>query len=243
MQGLCTGCYALHNAAISDATQALASGLVHLARNSCVCTDAGIVQGLAEGIAKVAPDAWVAIISNPVNSTVPIVAEVFKRTGGPTACRPCLWRRCSHRQWLSTCTSYHFDAAAAFTHAASRLAGLQSPMSCQSQAHEAGATGTGTYDPKKVLGVTKLDVVRAKAFIGQITGTDPKEVAIPVVGGHAGTTILPLLSQVGFQGLVLGSSAIEEPPVIWDFPVHLWCSWLQTATLYHQQQSQSTAES
>jgi malate/lactate dehydrogenase len=47
-----------------------------------------------------------------------------------------------------------------------------------------------------VLGVTKLDVVRAKAFIGQITGTDPKEVSIPVVGGHAGTTILPLLSQV-----------------------------------------------
>jgi malate dehydrogenase len=42
----------------------------------------GIVQGLAEGIAKVAPEAWVAIISNPVNSTVPIVAEVFKRAGG-----------------------------------------------------------------------------------------------------------------------------------------------------------------
>jgi malate/lactate dehydrogenase len=62
---------------------------------------------------------------------------------------------------------------------------------------EAAAIVAGTYDPKKVLGVTKLDVVRAKAFIGQITGTDPKEVSIPVVGGHAGTTILPLLSQVG----------------------------------------------
>lgn len=48
-----------------------------------------------------------------------------------------------------------------------------------------------------MLGITKLDVVRAKAFIGQITGTDPKQVSIPVVGGHAGTTILPLLSQVG----------------------------------------------
>ena len=50
-----------------------------------------------------------------------------------------------------------------------------------------------------MLGVTKLDVVRAKAFIGQITGTDPKEVSVPVVGGHAGTTILPLLSQVGLR--------------------------------------------
>ena len=52
--------------------------------------DAGIVQGLAEGIAKVAPQAWVAIISNPVNSTVPIVAEVFKRAGRATStnCHP-----------------------------------------------------------------------------------------------------------------------------------------------------------
>jgi malate/lactate dehydrogenase len=66
----------------------------------------------------------------------------------------------------------------------------------------------GTYDPKKVLGVTKLDVVRAKAFIGQITGADPKEVDIPVVGGHAGTTILPLLSQVGFLRLGLGGADV-----------------------------------
>jgi malate dehydrogenase len=43
---------------------------------------AGIVQTLCEGIAKYCPRAWVAIISNPVNSTVPIAAEVFKRAGG-----------------------------------------------------------------------------------------------------------------------------------------------------------------
>jgi Na+/citrate or Na+/malate symporter len=73
----------------------------------------------------------------------------------------------------------------------------------------------GTYDPKKVLGVTKLDVVRAKAFIGQITGTDPKEVSIPVVGGHAGTTILPLLSQVGFA--VSGSFGGKQPPAACGF--------------------------
>ncbi len=42
---------------------------------------AGIVQTLCEGIAKYCPKAWVAIISNPVNSTVPIAAEVFKRAG------------------------------------------------------------------------------------------------------------------------------------------------------------------
>ena len=39
------------------------------------------MAGLAEGIAAHCPEAWVAVISNPVNSTVPIVAEVFKKAG------------------------------------------------------------------------------------------------------------------------------------------------------------------
>lgn len=78
--------------------------------------------------------AIVGIISNPVNSTVPIAAEVFK--------------------------------------------------------------AAGTYDPKKLLGVTTLDVVRANTFVAEAKGLDVKDVDVPVVGGHAGTTILPLLSQV-----------------------------------------------
>jgi malate/lactate dehydrogenase len=36
---------------------------------------------LAVGIATTAPKAFVLVISNPVNSTVPIVAEVFKKRG------------------------------------------------------------------------------------------------------------------------------------------------------------------
>ena len=46
---------------------------------------AGIVQGLCEGVAKYCPTAWVGIISNPVNSTVPIAAEIFKRAGAKCA--------------------------------------------------------------------------------------------------------------------------------------------------------------
>jgi malate dehydrogenase len=104
-----------------------------MSRDDLFNTNAGIVQTLCEGIAKYCPKAWVAIISNPVNSTVPIAAEVFKRAG--------------------------------------------------------------TYDPKKLLGVTKLDVVRAQQFIGEILAVDPQGVSVPVIGGHAGVTILPLLSQ------------------------------------------------
>jgi len=50
-------------------------------------------------------------------------------------------------------------------------------------------------DPMKIVGVTTLDVVRANKFVGEITGADPEDVNIPVVGGHAGVTILPLFSQ------------------------------------------------
>jgi hypothetical protein len=54
----------------------------------------------------------------------------------------------------------------------------------------------GTFNPSRLFGVTTLDVVRAEAFIGELLGVDPKDVSLPVIGGHAGVTILPLLSQV-----------------------------------------------
>lgn len=104
-----------------------------MTRDDLFKINAGIVQTLCEGVAEHCPEAWVAIISNPVNSTVAIAAEVFKKKG--------------------------------------------------------------CYEPKRLFGVTTLDVVRAKTFIGEIVDKDPKEVKIPVVGGHAGITILPLLSQ------------------------------------------------
>jgi malate dehydrogenase len=50
-------------------------------------------------------------------------------------------------------------------------------------------------DPMKIVGVTTLDCVRANKFVGQATGKNPNYINIPVVGGHAGTTILPLFSQ------------------------------------------------
>ncbi|KAJ7946826.1 malate dehydrogenase [Quillaja saponaria] len=105
-----------------------------MTRDDLFKINAGIVKTLCEGIAKFCPNAIVNLISNPVNSTVPIAAEVFKKAG--------------------------------------------------------------TYDPKRLLGVTMLDVVRANTFVAEVLGIDPRDVDVPVVGGHAGVTILPLLSQV-----------------------------------------------
>jgi len=48
---------------------------------------------------------------------------------------------------------------------------------------------------KNILGVTTLDCVRASKFVADITGGNPGRISVPVVGGHAGKTILPLFSQ------------------------------------------------
>ncbi|KAH9943753.1 NAD-malate dehydrogenase [Amylocystis lapponica] len=97
--------------------------------------NAGIVRDLATGIATSAPKAFVLVISNPVNSTVPIVAEVLKKHG--------------------------------------------------------------VFDPKRLFGVTTLDVVRASTFVAEVLGdlSLAPEISVPVVGGHSGITIIPLLSQ------------------------------------------------
>ena len=52
-----------------------------MTRDDLFKTNAGIVRGLAANAARVCPKAFMLIISNPVNSTVPIVAEVFKQAG------------------------------------------------------------------------------------------------------------------------------------------------------------------
>jgi len=50
-------------------------------------------------------------------------------------------------------------------------------------------------NPKKIVGVTTLDCVRANKFVSEMTGKHPSEIEIPVIGGHAGVTIMPVFSQ------------------------------------------------
>ncbi|GKE13663.1 malate dehydrogenase, mitochondrial, partial [Tanacetum coccineum] len=52
-----------------------------MTRDDLFNINAGIVKGLCTAIAKYCPHALVNMISNPVNSTVPIAAEVFKKAG------------------------------------------------------------------------------------------------------------------------------------------------------------------
>merc|ERR1719333_326271 len=85
-----------------------------MTRQDLFNTNATIVAKLAEACAEVCPDAMLGIISNPVNSTVPIAAEIYKKAG--------------------------------------------------------------VYNPKKIFGVSTLDVVRSNEFIGALKGINPQEV-------------------------------------------------------------------
>merc|ERR1712228_711252 len=96
-----------------------------MTRDDLFNANATIVATLAE--------AWIGIISNPVNSTVPIAAEVYKKLG--------------------------------------------------------------VYNPNKIFGVTTLDIVRAQAFIAEKSGNNVADQDVPVIGGHAGITIIPVISQ------------------------------------------------
>jgi len=118
-----------------------------MTRDDLFNVNAGIIRDIANSIAKNCPKALVAIITNPVNTCVPIAAEILKKAG--------------------------------------------------------------VYDPLRLFGVSTLDVVRARAFIGHSLGVDPQNVNIPVIGGHSGVTILPVLSQCqpAFKG---NQDAIEK---------------------------------
>ena len=56
---------------------------------------------------------------------------------------------------------------------------------------------------KKLFGVTTLDVCRANTFIAENQGWDTAKTDVTVIGGHAGTTILPLLSQVRIKTIYI----------------------------------------
>lgn len=47
-----------------------------------------------------------------------------------------------------------------------------------------------------MFGVTTLDVVRSNTFVAEAKGLDVSKTNVPVIGGHSGVTIIPLLSRV-----------------------------------------------
>ena len=55
------------------------------------------------------------------------------------------------------------------------------------------------YDSARLFGVTTLDIIRSNTFVAETQGLNPEDFEVPVIGGHSGITILPLLSQSGCE--------------------------------------------
>lgn len=53
----------------------------------------------------------------------------------------------------------------------------------------------GVYDPTRMFGITTLDSVRARTCVAEALKISPYDVDVPVIGGHSGDTIVPLLSR------------------------------------------------
>lgn len=51
-----------------------------------------------------------------------------------------------------------------------------------------------------VFGVTTLDIVRARTFLGEVLGRDPEGIQVQVIGGHSGVTIIPLITGLVSEG-------------------------------------------
>ncbi|MCG6201087.1 malate dehydrogenase [Psychromonas antarctica] len=66
----------------------------------------------------------------------------------------------------------------------------------------------GVYNKNKLFGITTLDVIRAEDFVAEKTGLPAEHVRVNVIGGHSGTTILPVLSQV--QGVHFSDQEVIE---------------------------------
>lgn len=59
-------------------------------------------------------------------------------------------------------------------------------------------------DPKRIFGISTLDIVRANTFVAEKKCLNPKDVNVPVIGGHSGVTIIPLFSRA--------TPAVSFPP-------------------------------
>lgn len=114
-----------------------------MTRDDLFKINAGIVRGICSAIAQHCPAARVLVISNPVNSTVPIAVETLK--------------------------------------------------------------AAGCFSAGNVMGVTTLDVVRAETFLADFLNAQKRggltrqydktrmQQDVTVIGGHSGTTIVPVL--------------------------------------------------
>jgi len=104
-----------------------------LSRDEQFRLNAKVMKELAKYCSVMNPSALYCIVTNPINSTVPLFCEMFKKAG--------------------------------------------------------------VLDERKIMGISNLGMMRANYYIAKEKGWDPASVSCPVIGGHSGVTIIPVVSQ------------------------------------------------
>ncbi|XP_070166637.1 malate dehydrogenase-like [Polyergus mexicanus] len=102
-------------------------------RRQLFTENAAICRDIINICADRCPDALIAIVTNPLDSMVPVAAGVLKKRG--------------------------------------------------------------VYRPEKLFGVCQIDQMRAGRFYAEAIGQEPRKTYVPVVGGHAENTTVPLFSK------------------------------------------------
>lgn len=102
-------------------------------KKSCFTANTNYIQRTVARIAKTSPLPFVGIVTEPINSIVPMAAEVMR---------------------------HH-----------------------------------GYYDPKKLFGITGIDLLRTQCLYAMENQVSPRNCFVPVIGGHSNHTTIPLLSQ------------------------------------------------
>jgi len=108
-------------------------------RSDLFNANANLIRNLMSSAAHSCPNACFCLITNPLNSLVPLAATVLKQAG--------------------------------------------------------------VYNPRKLFGVTSLDIIRAESILSQYLQRDIMPGEIQVIGGHSGQTIQPLISRVSGHDL------------------------------------------
>lgn len=181
-----------------------------MTRDDLFTTNSKIIFDLAKACAKHAPEAHLAIVSNPVNSLVPLVYKVYKRIlGGGGNGRVQKPQTDESSGIVLEKSTKSVKSVQGVATKSGKLTEMSAKQTNQQQSQQQQQQQVMTEDladwAKRIYGVTTLDVVRASKMTAESeffpldssTGLfkDPAKVNVPVVGGHAGRTIIPLLSR------------------------------------------------
>lgn len=90
-------------------------------------------------------------------------------------------------------------AAVAAADTKAHIAVVSSPVNALTPMCAELLRAAGKFDPRRLFGVTTLDVIRTRKLVAAALQMNPYDVNVPVVGGRGGLTACPLIAKTGLR--------------------------------------------